>query len=346
MFGRARLPPSLRLGSAGASPSRPAPLGNETTGARGPAVRTFYNPAGGFQSIGYAADGRVLALDTKARLTAWDVAAGRPDQVGGVPADEPHRWALLKGFRSPAGHVGVLTSEGFHRFDLAARTALPGLDPSAGRVAEASEDGTLAVVNEPRSLRLRLWDVAAAAPLPEHFDLPPGRATNLRYHPVLAPDNRTFAVSVVSDGRLLVWGRGDPVPRLVARTPPGRRYPLLAFPPDGRFLVGAQIRRHGAVTLWDLPAGAPRWSVRQEVFVWAVAVHPSGGLVAVATVGGPDGRVVRFLDAATGEEVNRFRWDAGPGKAVRVRCLAFSPDGTTCAAGGSDRRLVVWDVDG
>ncbi len=310
-------------------------------------MRIFYNPAGGFQSLGYAADGRVLTLDNRARLTAWDVAAGRPDRVGGVPPDEPHRWALLKGFRAADGTAAALTSHGFHRFDLAARAGLPKFAPGGGRVAEASEDGTVAVVNAPDALRWQLWDVAAAAPLPDRFELAGTSPAGFRYNPVLAPDNRTFAVSAVSDGRVLVWTRGNPAPRLLARTRAGRRYPLLAFPPDGRFLVGAQTARHGAVTVWDLPGGGVRWSARQEVFVWAAAVHPSGDLLAVATVGGPSGRaVVRFLDAATGAEVSRFDWNAGGGKVGRVRCLAFSPDGLTCAAGGSDRRLVVWDVDG
>jgi WD40 repeat protein len=301
-------------------------------------VRVFFNSAGGFQSIGYTPGGQVLTLDNHARLAGWDVVGGR--SVRFVAPPSPGRWALLKGFRSADGLVGVLTSASFHRFHLASRTELPRVNANDGRVAEVSEDGTLAVVNERGSLRWRLWNLDTGAPLPEHFDLAGESAEKFRYHPVLAPDNRTFALSAVGDGRLWVWDRDDPKPRLLVGARGRRHFPLLAFPPDGRFLVAAQVARAGVVGLWDLPAGKLRWSVPQDIFVWAVAVHPSGNLVAVATVGGAAGRVVRFLDAATGGEVARFNWNAG-----RVRCVTFSPDGLTCAAGCSDRRLVVWDVD-
>jgi WD40 repeat protein len=300
----------------------------------------FYNPGGGFQSVGYEPGGRrVLTLDNRARLVAWDVATGRPDKLHEFSPPEGRPWAVLRGCRSGDGRVGVLTAAGLHRFDLAARAELPPFRPAGTLPAEASEDGTLAVMNDRGYLRWRLWDPDTGEPLADHFELPGETPPRLKYNPVLSPDNRLFAMSVVTDGRLLVWDRGHPRPRLVARDR-GRHFACLAFAPDASFLVAAQAARNGVVAVWDLPGGGLRWSARQEVFVWAMAVHPSGRLLAVATVGGPAGRAVRFLDAATGAEVTRFNWNAG-----KIRCLAFSPDGLTCAAGCSDRRLVVWDVD-
>jgi hypothetical protein len=49
---------------------------------------------------------------------------------------------------------------------------------------------------------------------------------------------------------------------------------------------------------------------------------------------------VTFWDAATGKERARFDWQLG-----RVLSLAFSPDGLTRAAGGGNRKFVVWGVE-
>jgi len=313
-------------------------------------VRVFYNSAGGFQSIGYTLDGRLLTLDNRARLASWDINSPRPDRIRTEASTCAS--ATLKGFRSARGRVGILirfeggTPAELLRFDLTSRWELiPWSNPDGDRIAEVSEDGTLVLVNEEGGLRWRLWELETNKPLKEYFDLPNWSPPGFQYNPVLAPDNRTFGMTVITDKRLLLWHRGNPKPQQLIR--PGRgqhrrgtHYHFLAFSSDSRFLVGAQLVQSGLVTVWDLPEGTVRWSLPQEEFIWALAVHPSGKIVAVATDGGSTQRVVRFLDAATGAEMTRFNWNAS-----RTRCLAFSPDGLTCAAGCSDRRLVVWDVD-
>jgi WD40 repeat protein len=240
--------------------------------------------------------------------------------------------------------VGILTDGDFLRFDLANRSELPWFNPEGGRIAEVSEDGTLVLVNE-GVFRWRLWEVEANKPLEEYFDLSGGSPSGFRYNLVLAPDNHTFVMTVITGNRLLLWHRGNPKPQQLlrpghAQNRRGTHYPFLVFSADSSFLVGAQITLNGLVSVWDLPSGTVRWSLPQEDFVWALAIHPSGKILAVATDGGLARRVIRFLDATTGAELTRFNWNAS-----RIRCLAFSPDGLTCAAGYSDRRLVVWDVD-
>jgi WD40 repeat protein len=50
---------------------------------------------------------------------------------------------------------------------------------------------------------------------------------------------------------------------------------------------------------------------------------------------------VRTWDAATGKE--RTRYEFGIGK---LYCAAFAPDGLTCAAGGDNGQVVLWDAEG
>ena len=49
---------------------------------------------------------------------------------------------------------------------------------------------------------------------------------------------------------------------------------------------------------------------------------------------------VRLWDMRCECEIRSFNWNIG-----KVRCVAFAPDGMTCAAGGSTGQVVVWDVD-
>jgi WD40 repeat protein len=52
----------------------------------------------------------------------------------------------------------------------------------------------------------------------------------------------------------------------------------------------------------------------------------------------PD-ETVRFWDVESGRELASYAWGHGP-----ASHLAFSPDGTTAAA-GAEQAVVVWDVD-
>jgi WD40 repeat protein len=49
---------------------------------------------------------------------------------------------------------------------------------------------------------------------------------------------------------------------------------------------------------------------------------------------------ISIWDATEGQRVRTYSWNIGPLEAV-----AFAPDGLTCAAGGSEGRIVLWDID-
>jgi WD40 repeat protein len=67
------------------------------------------------------------------------------------------------------------------------------------------------------------------------------------------------------------------------------------------------------------------------------AFHPDCKTVAVIH-GGPT--LVKVYDLATLQRVRTWKWKLGP-----LQSVAYSPDGTLGAAGSTDGRIVVWDVD-
>lgn len=128
----------------------------------------------------------------------------------------------------------------------------------------------------------------------------------------------------------------DPVEhvRVSAFEPPGAHATALAWSPDGSRLAVLAARRGW---LLDSDTGA----VTAEVGAHgkqlnAVAFTPDGRRLLTA---GNDG-LVRAWDVATGGLVTEWDFAVGPVTAVAVAC-----DGLTASAGGSQGRIVVWDLD-
>jgi WD40 repeat protein/biotin carboxyl carrier protein len=116
----------------------------------------------------------------------------------------------------------------------------------------------------------------------------------------------------------------------------------LAVAPDGRLVGSASEDR--TVLVWQWPQGTRVATLRHPGEVHAVAFDAArdgsgryrlltGGLDARArlwslTIGGPvEGPIV-----------------LGDGHEGAIRAVAFSPDGKSCATGGEDRKIAVWDV--
>ena len=114
-----------------------------------------------------------------------------------------------------------------------------------------------------------------------------------------------------------------------------------AFSPDGRWLASGSERISGGarkVTVWDLSAGKPRWTVDGHTFnVKALAFSPDGKTI--ATAGADD--TVKVWDALTGALLITL-----PKKTRRASRSVRMGDNWHASGGGSgtDALVTLWDV--
>ena len=128
----------------------------------------------------------------------------------------------------------------------------------------------------------------------------------------------------------------------------------VAFSPDGKTLASGsgdtyRLDEVAPLRLWDVTSGKETRltsdNFRQEIL--SVAFSPNGRILASAgtsVVTGLRCDVIRLWDRTTGKELRRF------GGLVRVRALAFSPDGKTLAAdtyniNDGQEAIQLWEVD-
>jgi WD40 repeat protein len=108
----------------------------------------------------------------------------------------------------------------------------------------------------------------------------------------------------------------------------------LTFSPDGR-LLAFHLKRDIHI-LDGLTLTAVQTVKGHQKQLNAIAFSPDSRSLLSASHDG----TIRVWDAATGKSRNRYDWEMGP-----VLSLAFSPNGLTCAAGGTRGQMVIWDWD-
>jgi WD40 repeat protein len=279
---------------------------------------------GGVIGLAYSPDGGTLyTTDGGGWLTAWDVAARAGKRLFRVRPNERYyaRAILMCG-----GRYAVIPVPGTARvWDTAAGELLP--DPPPGLYAK-----TLC----PAAARPAVYYLNADRTAIDAYDVTTGVAARLFPAPV--PSGVLFA-DVSPDGTAAVLLTADRQ-SLLARadgtvTPLARPFDAAGrFSPDGRLLLWMTFNRLQA---WDAATLAVRGDAACHSPYTLCAFSPTAPVFAALnparqlTLFGLDtGAPLRSLDFALGRH---------------VQCAAFSPDGLTCAVGGSNKQFAVFDVD-
>ncbi len=297
-------------------------------------MRTRKLNAGVVRGLVFSPDGSTLAATTARFVWLWNPLTG--DQPVRLPAGDFYGHHMSAAFSPDPRFIAALGSEG------------------KVRVWSVGSDGP----EYTAGLRTRWWASSVFAISPSG-------------HRLVACGRRSMA-----------WWNNPTRPATKARLPSGNHTrsrdgsspTAMCFTPDGsRLLVGAE-----ALELWaaDMSGEVEAIPTRGQGRIRALSVSPDGLRVAMVLENGagichfgrrdweplpvpaerltcavfmPDGRsllaagadgFVHCIDLQAAQETRRFDWRIG-----RVRAVAVSSDGLTCAAGGENGQVVVWDVD-
>jgi WD40 repeat protein len=291
-------------------------------------------------SIAFSPDSRTLYTSgVKNRIDAWDAVA-RTSRIL-IAADDPDAWGKFT--VSTDGRYLILTPPGAlvvrdaATGDVVSRTEWPTDFKHASTQFSHDKRHVLKFDWAPALLR---WDWTPGA-IPEV--LPWRWSENSGYPATFAlhPDGRTLAVG--ERGPAVVMFDATTGEELTRLTTPLPTEKILAFTPSGHHLV--VFGEGGALTTFEWPSGQLLWAKKpggQISCVRELAFHPTKPIVAYTTAKPPKAwpSVAWFGDVNTGEPLSMPH----PGFKSAV-AFAFSPDGLTCAVGGSNKQFAVFDVD-
>jgi WD40 repeat protein len=222
------------------------------------------------------------------------------------------------------------------RFDQ----TLPGLDGPGFGLAGSDEAGLLLAACEKGTIRYWQKDlvlgVRVSDQTPHVLQAHQGPAT------CIVAAGGTVATGG-ADGKVLVWNL--PADRVVHTLNASGTVRALGISADGKILASAADAP--VVQLWDAATGKGGLKLQGATdWVLAIAFSPDGKTVAA---GGYDGHL-RTWELATGQKRLEIPvpppapMNAPPRPANVLSALAFSPDGKTIAAGGSDARIHLFNA--
>jgi WD40 repeat protein len=288
-------------------------------------------PGGGVRSATYSPDGATLyTLDTSGWITSWDVAS----RTGRKLVYRSNLAYVSRTIRvTPDGQRLVALARPLSVWDIAAAQLLTGGDPVhqfEWFPTDLSADGRM-FGYYPNSGVIGGWNLLTDKPEPDRA-LP--ESTFSIWHFERSPDGRWAVAVGYHHARVFAWA-DDPVlpgPLVQPFGIGGHAH----FAPDSRTVAGASDRSSGAA-LYDLMEGRMRVEHVPCIMDNRFTFNPV--LPVFAAVDRND--VLTVWRSDTGEPVRALDFALGR----RVRCVAFSPDGLTCAVGGSNKQFAVFDVD-
>jgi WD40 repeat protein len=287
----------------------------------------------GVTHLAYAPDGGTLySHERTGALTAWDITTRTGRQLKG-----PSGWWSV-----PGGGIHPLADrKRIVWLDLWATV----FDANTGRELGGVEgltkhpSGLRRITPEGRLFYLKtggiavaVWNLTTRTSDPEREI--PKSARRLRSFDISTNEQLVALVGARGTVTVYDWGAGPELqnPRALEGTASSVR-----FSPDDRTLALFSGRQ---VQMWDVVRGTPRSApvnIDPGHGEATFAFHPTAPVFIaldraghLTLFGTETGAAVRSLDFALGRSVT---------------CVAFSPDGLTCAAGGSKKQFVVFDVD-
>lgn len=297
---------------------------------------------GGVDAMAFSPDGRHLyTADSGGWVTEWDVAARTGRRLFSV--ERGSQWGM---FCAAGGRFLVtrsydpvvwdrLAGAEYVRPDLSEKDAIQRTG-YCSMIASPGDDTRLLVAGEVGT-KIRTWDTATRKFGPLFARWP--NSGRIGWFDV-SPDRATVAVLHRNPPRLILSDRATGVQTNRLDVPDDAF--RVRFSPDGTTLA---IRVGTRLDLWH-PASGQVSRVEQAVVspdrdggpFWVFAFHPTLPVFAALN---RDGTPTLF-DRATHQPIRSLDFPLGK----RVHCLTFSPDGLTCAVGGSNKQFVVFDVDG
>jgi WD40 repeat protein len=292
-------------------------------------------PKGAVSQLAFSPDGRTIYTRDASflRLRAWDTVTRESRTFAGTGGGVQLDGAL---FAPPPGdRLYVVEPNGIVVYDTVIHASVNSVTALTALLSACLADaGRLIVATDSEGrVQVRSLPTLYALTPPPVFDPDDYFASAIGAN----PDGSRLA-GLVRDGvdvLLTVWDVPGKEPVAKIRRPLLPESPVPLPSPEGDCVV---VGEKNTVAVFDLPSGAERFAVTVgRPAIKRLAWHPTGKLLAVAA----DKPAVSFLDARTGATLAQFDWQIG-----NVRSLAFSPDGLTCAAGGTSKAFAVWDVDG
>lgn len=280
---------------------------------------------GGVDALAYAPDGRTLYVaDRGGAVTAWDVANQTSRRLFHLNA--------LRRLAVTADHYLATTSYmSVYIWDATGRQIARQPIHNPQDDLPVTGDGRVVYQSADRLslLSRRPGDAGEGEPLAGPFGRPV-RAYDL------SPDGRTLAFASDFSRTLGLFNVADRAVAGSLELDSGMIWGV-RFAPDGQALAafsGSQIR---LCDVEPLACRAGRVNSDNRYGKSTFAFHPTAALFVALNSDG----LLTLFSATTGEAVRSLDFALGR----RVRCAAFSPDGLTCAVGGSNKQFTVFDVD-
>lgn len=295
-------------------------------------------PGGGVQHLAYAPDGRTLyTLDTSGSLTVWYLASRTARQFWDA------RWmahASPRGLYPLTNNWLVIRTARFFILDPATGSVQAEAFPeglSHYEYAQVRPDGRVYYLARTRRAVMG-WDLETNLPQPGFAVSESARVIETVQNFELSPDGRSVAVVFQDGGPVVLFNltEENQLQDLVPVTDVRRVY-RAKFSPDGRTLA-VFANYPDRVTLWDVSSRTARVAnIECCMDSGLFAFHPTAPMFATLN----KEKVLTLFSLTTGEPIRSLDFALGK----RVTCVAFAPDGLTCAVGGSNKQFAVFDVD-